>query len=224
MRSFLIFALALSTTTLLACAPTEQTEEETEPTASATNDITVSRGGDVFESGVRTDRLLWTANPEFYGRQRSDNWCWAASLQTIILFHGAPVNQEQIVARAFGRLIDRPASPVEIAKTVNGWRLGNRVVRAEYDQLPITGLRIRQELENDQPGILGLRNPDGNGGHAYVITSILYRVVPGANGQPMMVPLSVTLRDPWPTSKNFQTLAWEDVKARFVGLVYLRVD
>lgn len=203
--------------------------EAAAPTEQAANDITVSHGDGVFESGVLTERLMWTAAPDSFGRQRSQNWCWAATLQTLILFHGLPITQEQIVTRAFGGLIDRPqASAQDIAASVNGWVFSNGVsaamVTAEGDSSPPDGLRIRDELENDRPGILALQNEGGEGGHAYVITSLVYRVVPSPFGGVTIAPIKVKLRDPWPQNPSFLEVSWDDVQRRFLGLVYLHIQ
>jgi hypothetical protein len=215
-----IVALAL----VSGCAAEESTSLE-----QGSNDITVAHGDGVFESGVLTDRLMFTAAPDSFGRQRSQNWCWAASLQTLIRFHGLPVTQEQIVTRSFGGLIDRPASSAfEIAASVNGWMFTDGVrasmIQAVGDDSSPDGLRIRDELENDRPGILALANETGGGGHAFVITSLTYRVVPNGLGGMTIAPMSVKLRDPWPESPSFQVLAWEDVQRRFLGLVYLGIQ
>src|SRR5690606_4954498 len=113
---------------------------------------------------------------------------------------------EQIVQRAFGGLIDRPQTPEAIAATVNGWAFGDgaRVAVVASEASHLDGLRIRSELEADRPGILGLRNP-GGGGHAYVLTSITYQLVPAAGGA-VFVPRQVKLRDPWPENPNFIVL------------------
>lgn len=196
---------------------------EAGPAQTSDDAVTIAHGDGVFESGVRTSRLQFTASPDAFGRQRSSNWCWAADLQTVLRFHGLAVTQEQIVQRAFGGLIDLPVSPVEIAATVDGWTFsdGARIAVVAAQTGPLDGLRIRSELEADRPGILALRNP-GGGGHAYVLTSITYRLVPTPAGT-MFVPLSVKLRDPWPENPNFLVLPWQEVQARFLGVVYISV-
>lgn len=195
------------------------------PPASTSSDITVPLGGDVYESGVLTSRLVVTAAPETMGRQRRSNWCWAADLQTILRFHGLEVTQEQIVTRAFGDLLDRPQSPAAIAATVNGWTFSDAATGATAQVRAVASamdaLTIRSELENDRPPILGLSNEDGSG-HAYILTSITYRVVSGPSGAGI-VPLSVKLRDPWPDNPSSLAMSWQEVQSRFAGLVFIGV-
>src|SRR5690606_14672128 len=76
-----------------------------------------------YATGVPTRALVVRAAPEGIGRQRMSQWCWAASSQMILNYIGLPVSQEAVITRAYGGYLDRPATPEEIALTLNGWRL-----------------------------------------------------------------------------------------------------
>jgi hypothetical protein len=182
--------------------------------------VTIALGGDQYQSGIPTDRLQFTAAPDTWGRQRSSNWCWAADLQTILDFHGLPVTQEQVVQRAYGSLLDRPASPEEIAAAVDGWTMqasDGQAAVVQAASVPFDVGAIVREMHSDRPSIIGLVTPGGSG-HAYVLTSITYR----SDGN-LVQPVSVTLRDPWPDNPNFKTMSYDEMTSLFIGLVFIDV-
>lgn len=206
--------LGIAALGVVGCSGSQRSED-----AQTDQAITVSLGGNVYQSGIPTAKLQFSAAPDSWGRQRSDNWCWAADLQTILDYHGLSVMQEQVVQRAFGALVDQPLAPSQIAASVNGWTLPSAsgpatVVAAE---VPFDVAAILKEMHAERPSIVGLKNP-GGGGHAYVLTSITY-----AANENVLVPLSVTLRDPWPENPNFKTMSFAELQAAFIGLVFIDV-
>ena len=75
----------------------------------------------LYAAGVPSDEFEYFAAPQSSGRQRQTNWCWAASIQMVLNYHGINASQEEIVARCFGELVDRPGQPADILGTLNGW-------------------------------------------------------------------------------------------------------
>ena len=68
-------------------------------------------GPNYFSAGIFSGEFEFFAAPQQQGRQRQQNWCWAATTQMVLNYHGLYVTQEQVVARIFGKLVDSPAEP-----------------------------------------------------------------------------------------------------------------
>jgi hypothetical protein len=162
------------------------------------------------------------AAPGTWGRQRKSQWCWAAASQMVLNYLGVLTSQEDVILRAYGGFLDRPASPEEIAYTLDGWRqqgpLGvHQVVRAVPYRALYTDTVV-SDLAGGRPLIVGLRNPNNAGGHAYVLTAVTYDIDVIGHA----VARTATFRDPWPDNPGIVELPWEEVNARFVGAV--RID
>jgi hypothetical protein len=175
-----------------------------------------------FQAGVPTMALTARAAPGTWGRQRMSQWCWAATSQMILNYIGLPVSQEAVITRAYGGFLDRPASPAEIAFTLNGWVVAaadnRRYVVVAQDHAGLVADQIVADLTAQRPLIVGLVNPSGVGGHAYVLTAVSYDV--DAAGRPFIK--SATLRDPWPSNPSAIELSWGEMNQRFIGAV--RID
>lgn len=78
-------------------------------------------GPNLFVAGVPSDQFEFFAAPSLAGRQRQSNWCWAASIQMLLNYHGLFVAQEQIVQRIYGAQVDYPAQPAQILAALSGW-------------------------------------------------------------------------------------------------------
>lgn len=149
--------------------------------------------------GVPAEQFVYFAAAEGQGRQHMQNWCWAACIQMVLNYHGLYVRQEDIVARVFGGLVDRPAGPTEIMGALTGTWPDSRgrasVVQADARNLD--PYAVLQDLEYRWPLIVGLQGR-GNTGHAYVLTAAYYHV--SADGSPVI--RAVVLRDPYPTRQS----------------------
>ena len=167
-------------------------------------------GPGLYMAGVPTDQFQFFAAPEGYGRQRSQNWCWAACIQMVMNFHGIPVTQEAIVAKVYGETIDQPAVAEQIIYALNGWGVDMAgrpsVIMAEPYQLD--GPSIVRDLAYRWPLIVGLKGEPV--GHAYVLTAVTYRVDQWNN--PIFQ--SAVLRDPWPGSQSRVELSWPEFESR----------
>lgn len=169
-------------------------------------------GPNYFVAGVRSGEFDFFAAPLQEGRQRQQNWCWAATVQMVLNYHGLRVSQEAVVARIFGALVDRPGDPAQILEALSGWAPD---VRGRFSQIYATpyvmrGSEIVQDLAHKWPLIVGLRQPNAQIGHAYVLTAVFYSVGPG--NEPVFD--KVVLRDPWPTNESRIELGWNEFRAR----------
>jgi len=157
---------------------------------------------------------------EFYAvgeldRQRCPEWCWAASCQMILNYHGLYVTQEQIVNKIFGSLECQPGSDVDIMGALTGWAPDARGRYSEiYSQQGISSAsEIVTNLAYKWPLLVCLSNGDGSG-HALVMTGIYYYVDPYNN--PIVE--KVVLRDPWPTNPSRQEMSWQEFVSRATGI------
>lgn len=139
--------------------------------------------------------------------QMCEEWCWAASIQTIFLLHGHAIDQRVIVEKLYGSLNCAPASTRQIfAAITGGWiDASGRRFYAEADVLQDSSAGY--ERDNAFQTIiadLAAGRPLINGAlrHATVITAVRYR--PSAT-HPQLI--SVTVRDPWPANSNKRQLS-----------------
>lgn len=175
--------------------------------------------------GVPTEQFVHFAAPESAGRQQQSNWCWAACIQMVLNYHGLYVNQQQIVQRVFGQMVDRPGNGQMILAALSGWqhdmRGGTSRVYSTAHPDKVTPDKVLRDLEFRWPLIAGLRGAPGGAatGHAYVVTAAYYTF--DMAGQPRI--LRVVLRDPWPTNPSRQEIDARDFFSRleFLARVYV---
>jgi len=150
------------------------------------------------------------------GRQRCPEWCWAASCQMILNFHGLYVSQEQIVNRIFGSLSCQGGTPEEILTALTGWAPDYRGRASEiYSQHYITNpAELVRNLAYRWPLLVCLRNEDGSG-HAEVMTAVYYSVDQYNN--PIID--KVILRDPWPYNPSRQEMPWAEFSSRVTDIM-----
>lgn len=177
-------------------------------------------GPNLFIAGIPTNEFRYWAAPEQMGRQRMQNWCWAACLQMVLNFHGKVISQEAIVSQMFGSRIDAPASLQEVAVLAENYLKDQfgRYLFIHPSTRNITGPIIVEDLMNRRPLIVGMF--DGNVvGHAYVLTAVTYSV----DSRNLPIFHSVTLRDPWPGNPSRQEWAWGDFVARLGSAMRVKV-
>lgn len=176
----------------------------------------------LFVAGVPSAEFEYFVSPNKNGRQRQANWCWAASIQMVLNYHGLYVSQEQIVQRIYGTQIDRPANSNQILNALTGWAPDSRGRYSSIHANPYTssGSEIVKALANKWPLIVGLRNPQGGIGHAVVVTAVYYSVDQYNNP----VFRSVVIRDPWPNSPSKQELSWNEFQSRLMFMTQVYVN
>lgn len=137
--------------------------------------------------------------------QQCQQWCWAACTELAFRMQNIDVVQQNFVDRVYGNAnVCLPATGPDIAQAVSGeWtdRNGDNVhaelrVVLDYDYGIVNSVDpmsiVRDELEAGRVVIAGTL------GHALCITAMEY--VENQIGQRQL--LSLTVRDPWPTSGN----------------------
>lgn len=163
-------------------------------------------GPNLWEAGLPTFIFQKLTASEDWGRQRRQNWCWAASVQMTLNAAGIRVSQEEVVQRIYGGDIDQGGTPQQILVALTGWAPTISGTRALLNPLSLTNdADMIDDLSLGWPLIVGLRNPDGSG-HAEVITAITYSSQP--NGTPVFQ--SVVLRDPWPYNQSRVEMPWSE--------------
>jgi len=150
-----------------------------------------------FVAGVPSQEFVHFAAPESAGKQRMQNWCWAACIQMVLNYHGLYVDQQDIVSRVFGATVDRPANGDQIMKALTGWAPDSRGRRSAIyaDAYNLDPATVINDLDKKWPLIVGLQGARGVAtGHAYVMTAAYFSQNP--NGVPTIH--RVVLRDPFP--------------------------
>lgn len=172
----------------------------------------IQLGPNYFSAGVPSQEFEFYSAAEHSGRQRQTNWCWAACVQMVLNYHGLYVTQEQVVQKIYGNLVDQPAGQQQIMNALSGWapNYQGRISQI-YCQSGFTSINdITNNLAYKWPLIVGLRNPQGGIGHAYVLTAIYYSTDMYNN----TIPNKVVLRDPWPGSPSRQEMSWYEFSNR----------
>jgi hypothetical protein len=152
----------------------------------ASSEVTQT-GPNSYVAGIRS--------VEFKSAQQEDSlWCWAASIEMVLDYHGLTVPQESVVERIYGSKINRTGDPRQILTALSGLAPNKEGGASQIYAEGYTGLYpyFVTDLINEYPLIIGLNF--GSYSHAVVLTAVAYSM--NANGQP--VPASVVIRDPWP--------------------------
>jgi len=152
-------------------------------------------GGRVCEAGVPSVAMV-TAS------QQETQWCWAASIQMVLGYHGHEVDQKTIVTKAYGSAANMPAQPGTILKELNRTWTDKGGDRFRVGAAPVGAgaVEMAHELAAGFPLIIGYSN--GIQGHAVVLTAMSYSALWGRDpwGRPVLGPATiqqVEVRDPW---------------------------
>ena len=176
-------------------------------------------GPNLWMAGLTTPTVEALSASETWGRQRRQNWCWAASVQMILNIAGIRVSQEDVVERIYGGDLDRGGTSQQILDALTGWAPTISGTTALLNPLPLTNdPDMIDDLSLGWPLVVGLRNSDGSG-HAEVITAVKYGVQ--ADGSPAFQ--SVVLRDPWPYNPSRVEMPWPEFANRRGFIIRNRV-
>lgn len=152
-----------------------------------------------------------------YSSQRNSMWCWAASIQMVLQYHGIRTVQQDIVARTFGpdaqgNLPNKPGDLKSITANLNNFNVDRAGTTYQVESIfgegaPPVSLLL-DEMDRREPLIIGYRSGP-NMGHAVVITGVVYSQT--AQG-PMIH--KIIVRDPWPSDENRATNGRVEYDAR----------
>lgn len=119
----------------------------------------------------------------FQGKQQEkSNWCWAASIQAVLMTDGLNVSQRSIVRSAYGSEANLTAPGFEgTLKLLNGLAVGDggdsRIVRASaFPSYPDSNWLLGK-LKNGEPVIVWYRDESSN--HSIIINGGDYYLGPG---------------------------------------------
>jgi hypothetical protein len=162
--------------------------------------------------------------------QHAENWCWAACIEMAFGCLGHGVRQEQIVKSTWGRIVDVPETPSRIIDALNREYidgLGIRFrVRAELLISSIVWDAVREKtslfqaferLSANEPVIVMTANPDGNGGHATMLTHLSVRKRAGTGNVTEF--RSASVYDPWPGQSTHAFSADDWRCTRFIAVI-----
>lgn len=178
-------------------------------------------------------------------RQRCDNWCWAACVETVFALNGFAVRQERLVRKIFGSEGCFSANGDQMLAAVRGDWVDDRGrgFRADGHELTWAGfgmntsrdapggrgvqgyrdlgaLKIVSTLKAERPIIIGSIPPGGGIGHAMLLTAVRYEVVSyGGAGAESIRLRSLIVRDPWPDNPNQRELDDSEVRGAVFGIV-----
>jgi hypothetical protein len=167
------------------------------------------KGTNTYVAAVLTEKFNYS-----FATQKLNNWCWAACVQMVLNYQKIDVDQDQIVQRVFGSLLDRPADCSTMTRAANNWRYNNTIKAFSSG---ISAEDMIDDLAKKYPLIIGLNIPNQKNGHAYVLTAIYFEL--DYNGDP--IPTLVSLRDPWPASPPILQLKWENFSKRINCVVHV---
>ncbi|MDZ4839540.1 MAG: C39 family peptidase, partial [Bacteroidota bacterium] len=113
-------------------------------------------GNNNYSLGLPSDQFK-----DVYANQRKSNWCWAACVQMVMNYQGIKIEQEEIVMKTFGSLVDQPAYVPDMIKAITGWAPSvdghkNFIFCDNLNSLSFK--ELYESLNRGKPFIVGLRN------------------------------------------------------------------
>lgn len=174
-----------------------------------------STGSKFIYAGIPQKRA---ADIAVFGKQRSENWCWAACIQMVLNFHSIPVTQEQIVRRTLGKMEDAPANHRMMFEALDGWEVDayGRPVSVGSNAYSTSIKEIRAFVSTNKPLIVGLGQGRERVGHAFVLIGMYHAKIPDEHRGFVYAPYSVLLLDPWPSSELVTEMSWSEFVDRLI--------
>lgn len=122
----------------------------------------VFRGGEIFQ--IKDSDIYWAAVKteyfkDYVARQEEDFWCWAACVQMVLNYQGVQVDQEDVVNRAKGRIVNEAGTAYDIQRAADGWQTGSHVIKSKVDNpRSITAQTFINDLIDKYPLISFIQN------------------------------------------------------------------
>lgn len=143
--------------------------------------------------------------------QRANQWCWAASIESVFKYYGYNISQEDIVYQTWGRIQNMPGRPYDILSALNKTYRDEDgyVFSVRASTINANPATASQDLSNDNPLIIGTL------GHAMVLTAVTYERDRYGNGNVT----SAIVRDPWPGRSKRTLTAQEWYNTSFLARI-----
>lgn len=150
---------------------------------------------------------------ECYEPQLQSNWCWAASIQTVLHFYGIDCTQREIARKILGMSQNRAVSAKTMVEGLDGWKLGSAILQV-YEDLPLDMRRVVKAMHEEHPLIVGLDNRREN--HTFVLIGIDFSK--DSQQEDKIHPSQVILLDPATPKQPLVRMGWKTFFRR-VGMV-----
>jgi hypothetical protein len=141
-----------------------------------------------------------------YEFQKTPVWCWAASIQLALNYHGFNISQPEIVKNTYGAEVAKTGNMLQISNNLNfvyksvNKRLLVSAALVPVNNAPNTGNpwgitpeSIVNHLRKGRPIVLAYQASPQRG-HAVVLTGVEYNI----NSSNRIELISFTVRDPFP--------------------------
>ena len=171
----------------------------------------------IFAAGVKS--VDFKKAIESNDLQKQSMWCWATCVAMVLRFQNLNVSQEDVVYKAFNRLVNEPGNGRDMVKGANGWNYNGKSIRAWIENSRSAKVII-DDLAHKYPLVVGIDNPGQKIGHAYVLTAIYFKG--DINGT--IIPIKIALRDPWPWPGNKDgrvKMSWRDFISKVNTIIHV---
>jgi hypothetical protein len=161
-------------------------------------------------------------DPQFTGRQKESNWCWAACVQMIAKFNNVDYAQESVVKAAKGYAVNQGGNIFDFiqALTKEGRQDNGQPIQLQ-PKFTTQFIDLLHDLDNSHPMIACLSLPGQGTGHAVVLTGIDIPVL--SDGKPDIDKITFTVRDPAPQAPSLVRVPCGAFMSCFEYAVRLRV-
>lgn len=153
-----------------------------------------------------------------YSYQEKENWCWAASLQTVLSYYNFPVAQRTLVKRIFGSTVDKAASSQEMVQAIHLYQKGKRQVLCTADSV-INFRELIGEIQSGSPVIVGMEYQGRQ--HAMVLTQVFFQKDEHQEGK--IFPIRVTVLDPSRRFLKERKFSWSEFRDKVNMAIHIRI-
>ncbi len=165
-------------------------------------------------------------HPQDFGRQRSPNWCWAATAQMILQFFEIETSQEAIVNQSYGGLFDVPGGIEPVNLYLNRQIYEQNPSFRGYSSVRFVQTKVETEslyewLRQEQPLFAAMSSlgPKQSTGHTRVVTAGGFR----RDAAGRLKVDQVILRDPAPAAPTWIAMSGENFLRRTQVLARLQI-
>ena len=110
--------------------------------------------------------LMATGSASAIERQEATNWCWAACIQDVAADEGMRLDQDDIVTRLYGGVVDQPASTHHVVQLLQSYNMGANLATRP----PVNAQELYGSLQQGYRFIALIYPQGGAVGHFVVIS------------------------------------------------------